>query len=208
MLESRGACIWLTGRSGAGKSTVTAELVALLEQRGRVVTVLDVVPELAKHPFERSSEGKLLRKALVGREVARHGGICICVTVSARAEVRERARELVGADRFLEVFFATPADVAMARKRSRTKRPPLVKRMRRFVRKARNLGRDTDHYEAPQTPALVVDTTHQSPAENARLIVRALEERAFLAVPPSIAPEQGGPGRPAGDAAAAAPPTE
>ena len=46
--NDRGVCIWLTGRSGAGKTTVTDELVPMLMQRGRVVTVLDVVPELAK----------------------------------------------------------------------------------------------------------------------------------------------------------------
>ena len=53
MTNNRGVCIWLTGRSGSGKTTVTNELVPMLERRGRVVTVLDVVPELAKHWDER-----------------------------------------------------------------------------------------------------------------------------------------------------------
>ncbi|HJW84382.1 MAG TPA: adenylyl-sulfate kinase, partial [Anaerolineae bacterium] len=38
---SRGACLWFTGLSGSGKTTTAEALVPLLEQRGRVVTVLD-----------------------------------------------------------------------------------------------------------------------------------------------------------------------
>ena len=180
MVDTRGACVWLTGRSGAGKSTVTKELLVLLEQRNREVTVLDVVPELAKRRFERSSEGKLLRKAFVAREVARHGGLAICVTVSSRAAVRERARDLVGSDRFLEIFFATPRSVTKERKGGRTKKPPMLKRLRRVPRRVRSLFRTTDTFEEPESPDLVIDTSHTTPLENARALLRLLEERGFV----------------------------
>ena len=87
-----GICIWLTGRSGAGKTTLVRAFTPLL----------DTVPELAKQRFERSSEAKLARKAYVAAEVVRHGGIAICVTVSARAQTREAAKARVGAAQFLE----------------------------------------------------------------------------------------------------------
>ena len=180
MTSNRGVCIWLTGRSGAGKTTVTEALVPMLMRRGRVVTVLDVVPELAKHWSERSSEGKLIRKAFVAHEVSRHGGIAICVTVSARTDVRARARALVGPDQFLELYFDTPPDVSASRKASRTKRPPLVKRIRRNVRKVRRLGRPSSSYQAPEVPDLVLDTMHTSPADNALAILDLLETRGFL----------------------------
>jgi sulfate adenylyltransferase len=178
--DNRGVCIWLTGRSGAGKTTVTDELVPMLTRRGRAATVLDVVPELAKHWSERSSEGKLIRKAFVAHEVSRHGGIAICVTVSARADVRARARALVGPDRFLELYFDTPPDVSASRKASRTKRPPLVKRIRRNLRKVRRLGRPPSSYQVPEMPDLVLDTTHTSPGDNALAILDLLETRGFL----------------------------
>ena len=181
MTNNGGVCLWLTGRSGAGKSTVTDELVPMLTRRDRVVTVLDVVPELAKHWSERSSEGKLIRKAFVAHEVSRHGGIAICVTVSARADVRARARTLVGPDRFLELYVDTPPDVSASRKASRTKKPPLVKRIRRSVRKVRRLGRPSSSYQVPEMPDLVLDTTHTSPADNAIAILDLLETRGFLA---------------------------
>ncbi|MEM7287631.1 MAG: adenylyl-sulfate kinase [Actinomycetota bacterium] len=182
-MHQNGVCVWLTGRSGAGKSTVTRELVPLLEAQGRTVSVLDVMPELAKHWAERSSEGKLIRKAVVAREVARHGGIAICVTVSARAEVRERARSIVGDDSFLEIYFDTPADVAASRKAARKKKPPLLKRMRHSLRRVKQRVRPAEAFEEPASPDLVVDATTIPPEVNAQNIVDLLSARGFLADP-------------------------
>lgn len=181
MGEGQGVCLWLTGRSGAGKTTVTAELVPMLESRGRTVTVLDVVPELAKHWAERTSEGKLLRKAFVAREVARHGGVAICVTVSARADVRARAKELVGPDRFVEIYFDTPPDVSAGRKAERTKRTPLLKRLRRLVRRWRRRGKPGSSHQAPQSPDVSLDTALMTPAESAVVIFEFLERHGFVA---------------------------
>ncbi len=178
--SDHGVCIWLTGRSGAGKTTVTNALVPLLERQGTNVTVLDVVPELAKHWAERTSEGKLIRKALVAREVARHGGIAICVTVSARADVRARARSVVGSERFLEVYFDTPHEVSAGRKASRTKRTPAIKRLRRAVRRLRRPGRTGDSYQPPESPDLVVSTAGTSPHQNAEAVLTLLVERGFV----------------------------
>lgn len=177
-----GACIWLTGPSGAGKSTVTSQLLPLLHAAGRSVSVLDVVPVLRKLPCERTSEGKLLRKAFVAGEVARHGGIAVCVTVSARRMVRESARELVGADRFLEILVEAPEVVATARKASRGRRPPLTQRLKRLLAPlvARVLYRGRDSYERPAHADLHIDTSSQTPAEGARAIFDLLVERGFV----------------------------
>jgi sulfate adenylyltransferase len=180
MRADAGVCIWFTGRSGAGKSTVTRALLPLLEQRGRVVTVLDVVPLLAKSWCERTSEGKLLRKALVAGEVARHGGIAICVTVSARRQVRDAAREIVGTDHFLEIYADIPRQVSAARKAERTKKPPPLKRIRRTVRRVRSRRGGTDAYEVPTAPDLTIDTVSVAPEDNARAILDLLVERGFV----------------------------
>jgi sulfate adenylyltransferase len=181
MHADQGVCIWFTGRSGAGKSTVTRALLPLLERRGRVVSVLDVVPLLAKSWCERSSEGKLLRKAFVAGEVARHGGIAICVTVSARNQVRDAAREIVGADRFLEIYAEVPPNVSRMRKAARTRKPPLHKRIRRAVRRVRSLGGGAGGYDVPTAPDLAIDTVSVAPEDNARTILDLLVERGFLA---------------------------
>jgi len=184
MSSSGGVCIWLTGPSGAGKSTLTAELVPMLNAAGLTVSVLDVMPEvMAKQPLERSSRGKLLRKAFVSARIADHGGAAICVTVSARDEVRRDARAMVGPDRFVEVLVRAPRDVTVTRKAAREKRPPLRKRIRAVLRPARRViasarGR-SDHWHTG-TEDLAVDSSAQTPAEGARAVFRLLEERGFV----------------------------
>jgi sulfate adenylyltransferase len=180
MAATGGVCVWLTGRSGAGKSTVTAALVPMLEASGRTVTVLDVVPLLAKAPGERSSAPKLLRKAFVAGEIARHGGIAIAVTVSARAEVRAACRQVVGADRFIEVHADIPPDTSRSRRAARTRKPPLVKRLRRARRGVRARATSAVTYEAPTDPDLKLDTLNVAPEVNARAVVDLLVARGFI----------------------------
>jgi sulfate adenylyltransferase len=177
-----GACVWLTGPSGAGKTTVTRALLPRLESAGRTVTVLDTVPLLAKVPGERGSRGKLLRKAFVASEVVRHGGIVICVTVSATRAVRAEAREIVGADQFLEVHFDLPIDVADARRVQRGSRRSIRKRVKRAFGgiAARLPGRSRGGYEPPIDAEVTIDAASCSPDEGAQLIFTALRARGLL----------------------------
>jgi sulfate adenylyltransferase len=178
----RGVCVWLTGPSGAGKSTVTNELLPLLAESGRTVSVLDVVPVLRKMPCERTSEGKLLRKAFVAGEIVRHGGIVICVTVSARRRIREEARQMIGSDRFVEVLIDAPEEVIAARKAARTHKPSLVKRAKRALGPvvARIASPGHDAYEVPDAPDLRIDTTLRTPMEGAEAIFDLLLGRGFV----------------------------
>jgi sulfate adenylyltransferase len=196
-----GACLWLTGVSGAGKSTVTRALLPLLEERGHTVSVLDVVPALAKQPCERTSEGKLLRKAFVAGEIVRHGGIAICVTVSARRHVREAARDIVGADRFIEVFVDVPDEIAERRRAARGRRVPLRRRLREGARRTIALVRPEPMgtYERPVAPDVTIDSEGQTPEAGANAILAVLRDRGFLR--PDVA---GAPSAPDGFAAAEA----
>ena len=178
-----GVCIWLTGPSGSGKSTVTKVLLPLLEKSGRTVSVLDVVDLLRKLPCERTSEGKLMRKAFVAGEVARHGGIAICVTVSARTRVREEARRMIGADRFLEVLVDAPREVIVARKATRGRTPSFAKHAKRALRPVvrRIAFRGRAPYEVPVAPDLRIDAARGTPAEGAHAIFDLLVERGCVA---------------------------
>jgi sulfate adenylyltransferase len=181
----RGVCIWLTGPSGAGKSTVTNELLPLLAESRRTVSVLDVVHVLRKMRCERTSKGKLLRKAFVAGEVARHGGIAVCVTVSARRRIREEARRMIGSDRFVEVLIDAPEEAIAARKAARQRKPSLVKRAKRALGPvvARIAFRGHDTYEIPVAPDLRIDTSLRTPTEGAQAIFDLLIDRGFV-VPP------------------------
>jgi sulfate adenylyltransferase len=151
----------------------------MLEANGRAYTMLDTVPALAKHWCERSSDGKLLRKAYVAAEVVRHGGIAICVTVSARAEARERARQLVGARNFVEVYVDTPAAEAAQRKAARGRRTPPLKMAKRWLRRLSRSRAGVD-FEVPQSADLVLDGLRQSPESGAHQLWQLLEQRGFL----------------------------
>jgi sulfate adenylyltransferase len=181
-MNSKGICIWFTGRSGAGKSSITNALLPLLDESGRVVSVLDVVPVLKKRWCEKTSEGKLLRKAFVANEIVRHGGVVICVTVSARRRTREAARKLIGPDKFIEVFVDVPLEVANARRARRKHKTPFVKRARRWLRRV--LGslpfRKRRSYQLPSSPDVTIDTSLQSPEESAQVIFQLLLDQGFL----------------------------
>jgi len=184
MTNTKGVCIWFTGRSGAGKSTITNQLIPRLEACGRTITLLDVVPLLAKQWCEKTSEGKLLRKGFVASEVVRHGGIVICVTVSARRETREAVCQMVGPDSFIEVYVEVPQEVALARKAKRAKKRPFIKQVRALLRRILNAVRpgQTMSYEEPTSADLTFDATRQPPEETSEAIFQLLIDRGFLVV--------------------------
>jgi sulfate adenylyltransferase len=186
--RATGVCVWLTGRSGAGKSTVTAQLVPLLESRGRTVSVLDVEPLLGKQWCERTSEGKLLRKGVVAREVVRHGGIAVCVTVSARRATREAVRQIVGPDHFVEVYLDPPVEVSAARKAGRKRKPTMRKRLKALLRRVRALvgGGGSVSYEPPLSPDVRIDSSTLTPADGAAAILAVLEERGVIVSPGDV----------------------
>lgn len=182
MTNSKGACIWFTGLSGAGKSTITEALLPLLDECGRTVSVLDVVPLLKKSWCERTSEGKLLRKAFVASEIVKHGGIAICVTVSARQETRVAARELISPESFIEVLVDVPPEVAKARKAKRKRKPSRLKRAKHALRgyAAKLPFRQKRAYEESISPDLRIDTMRQTPEEGAQAIFQILLDKGFV----------------------------
>ena len=177
-LNRQGFCIWFTGLSGAGKSTIADIVTVLLLERGRQATVLDgdvVRTHLSKGlGFSRADrDTNILRIGYVAAEVVRHHGVTICAAVSPYRSTRDECRKLIGADSFIEVFVDTPIEVCEQRD---TK--GLYAQARRGEIKGFT-GID-DPYEAPLHPELQLQTVNTTPEENARAIIRFLEERGFL----------------------------
>ncbi|MBN1262064.1 MAG: bifunctional sulfate adenylyltransferase/adenylylsulfate kinase [Anaerolineae bacterium] len=177
--HKRGICIWFTGLSGAGKSTVANVLATLLLERGRQSTVLDgdVVRTHLSKGLGFSKEDRdtnILRIAFVAGEIVRHHGVAICAAISPYRKTRSEARRLVnGNGRFIEVFVDTPLEVCEQRDVK-----GLYARARRGEIKAFT-GID-DPYEVPISPEIHLETAGHTPEENAREIIAHLERNGFL----------------------------
>jgi sulfate adenylyltransferase len=173
-----GFCIWFTGLSGAGKSTTAEVVTSLLLERGRHLTVLDgdvVRTHLSKGlGFSREDrDTNILRIGFVASEIVRHKGAVICAAVSPYRAARNECREMVGDDRFVEVFVDTPIEVCEQRD---------VKGLYSQARSGLLKGFTgvDDPYEPPIAPEIVIDTLSSTPEQNARRIIAHLEERGFL----------------------------
>ncbi len=173
-----GFCIWFTGLSGAGKSTIADILAVLLMEQGRQVTLLDgdvVRTHLSKGlGFSKEDRDTNIRRiGFVASEIVRHQGVVICAAVSPYRATRNECRAAVGPDQFIEVFVDTPLEIC----EQRDTKGMYAKARRGEIHGFTGID---DPYEPPSNPELCLTTTDCGPEDNARRIVRLLIERGFL----------------------------
>jgi sulfate adenylyltransferase len=173
----QGFCVWLTGLSGAGKSTTAEILAVLLSSRGRQVTLLDgdvVRTHLsAGLGFDKAGRDTNIRRiGFVASEIARHGGVAVCAAISPYRQTRDEVRKMVG-DNFIEIFVATPLEVCEARDPK-----GLYAKARRG--EIENFTGVNDAYEPPVAAEITLDTINSTAEDNARSIIDFLLERGFV----------------------------
>ena len=115
-----GQVFWLTGLSGSGKSTLANEFAKELTARGIPHTVLDgdslrlgLNRDLGFTEADRVEN--IRRTAEVAKLFAESGLIAIVSLISPYRIDRESAREIIGPNRFVEVFVDTPLEICEAR---------------------------------------------------------------------------------------------
>lgn len=176
--HKQGFCLWFTGLSGSGKSTVAQLVTSLLMERGRQVTVLDgdvVRTHLSKGlGFSREDrDTNILRIGFVAGELVRQHGAVIAAAISPFRAARNECRKLVGEDRFIEIFVNTPVEVCEERD---------VKGLYAKARRGEITGFTgvDDPYEEPRNPEITLDTVKNSPEQNARQIIQYLEDQGLI----------------------------
>jgi sulfate adenylyltransferase len=176
----QGVCVWFTGLSGAGKSTTAEALTVLLLEHGRQVTLLDgdvVRTHLSKGlGFSKDDRDTNIRRiGFVAGEIARHGGIAVCAAISPYRGTRNEVRQMVGTDRFVEVFVDTPLEECERRD---------AKGMYAMARRGEISGWTgiDDPYEAPEHAEIVLDTLRRTAEDNARRILDHLENQGFVRI--------------------------
>ena len=177
----RASVLWLTGLSGAGKSTIANRIEKLLTAQGRHTYLLD--GDNVRHGLNKDlgftaqdRVENIRRVAEVSRLMVDAGLIVLVSFISPFRSERRMARELFAGGEFLEVFIDTP--LAEAERRDVK---GLYKKARRGELK--NFTGIDSPYEAPETPEIRIDTTAMSADEAAEHIVHRLLD---LKVIPSL----------------------
>lgn len=170
MVDSPGTVIWLTGLSGAGKTTIARALAAELAARGDAIEMLDgdalrdLLPDTGFSPQERDRHVR--RTGFMASRLAHHGVTVIAALISPSADARAFVRSICR--RFVEVYVSTPLEECERRDPKQ-----LYARARRG-----DLLQFTGvsaPYEPPTQAEVVIDTRTCSVDEAVRLVLAALD---------------------------------
>ncbi len=148
--------VWLTGLSGSGKSTLAESLAATLSQTGHPVEILDGDAVRRSFSaglgFSREDRRENIRRvALRCRERNKSQVIVVAALISPFAEDRAMAAQIIGKERFREVYLSTTLTVC------ETRDPKGLYQKARRGEIAGFTGVDAP-YEPPPAPCLTLDT--------------------------------------------------
>jgi adenylylsulfate kinase len=175
----RGAVLWFTGLSGSGKSTIAHALDERLYGRGLHSYVLDgdnvragLNSDLGFSAAER--EENIRRIGEVARLFADAGILTITAFISPYRRDRDRARALLPAGRFVEIYVKCPLDVAEERDPKGLYKKARAGEIPQFTGVS-------DPYEEPEAPEVVIDTAEQGVEEALERIEAYLQEKQLIA---------------------------
>jgi sulfate adenylyltransferase len=178
--DRQGFTIFLTGLSGAGKSTIAKVLYArFLEIGDRPVTLLDgdIVRRNLSSQLSFSKEDRdtnVRRIGFVAGEITKNRGIAICAPIApyngTRTEIRNAIESYGG---FIEVHVSTPIKVCETRDRKGMYAKARAGLIKGFT------GVD-DPYEIPKSPEVRIDTSDLTPDEAAQEILLFLGQKGYI----------------------------
>lgn len=172
LLRQRGVMLWFTGLSGSGKSTVAIALERELHRRGLLCRILDgdnirsgINSNLGFSADDRREN--IRRIAEVSKLFVDTGIITLAAFISPTEELRRLAADIIGKEDFKEIYISTP--LAECERRD-------VKGL--YARARRGEVKDftgiSAPFEAPESPALKLDTSVLSVEESVAALVQLL----------------------------------
>ncbi|MBL6794352.1 MAG: adenylyl-sulfate kinase [Synechococcus sp. BS307-5m-G36] len=174
----RSAILWFTGLSGSGKSTLANAVNAALFERGLGTYVLDgdnvrhgLCKDLGFSDADR--EENIRRIGEVAKLFLDAGVIVLTAFVSPFRADRDKARDLVEAGDFFEIFCAADLDVC----ESRDPKGLYAKARSGAIKEFTGIS---SPYEAPDTPELKIDTGAQDLAQSVEVVIKALQDKGVI----------------------------
>ena len=178
--SGQGFTIFLTGLSGAGKSTIARILYAgFLEIGTRPVTLLDgdIVRRNLSSELNFSKEHRdinVRRIGFVASEITKNRGVAICAPIAPYERTRAGIRQSIEAyGGFIEVHVATPVEECEKRDRKGMYAKARAGILKGFTGVA-------DPYEIPAAPEVRIDTTSLTPEESAREILLFISRKGYI----------------------------
>jgi adenylyl-sulfate kinase len=180
MADRKGFTLWLTGLSGAGKTTLATILATELRARGGSVEVLDgdeVRTNLSKGlGFSKEDRDTNIRRiGYVCRLLSRNGVGTVSAAISPYSAIRDEVRRSVEQDgaEFIEVFVKCPIAVLAERDVKGLYKKALAGELQGFTGVS-------DPYEEPLAPDVVVETDRESVEFSTSKILLKLEQRGLI----------------------------
>jgi adenylylsulfate kinase len=173
LLGQRGLCVWFTGLSGSGKTTIAIALEKELHLKGILTQILDgdniragINNNLGFSEVDRLEN--IRRIAEVTKLFVNCGVVTICCFVSPTEEIRSIAKSIIGEDDFVEVFVNTPLAICEQRD---------VKGLYAKARtgEIKDFTGISSPFEEPKNPAIVVKTNEISVQESVTMIIEKLK---------------------------------
>lgn len=172
LLGQRGVMLWLTGLSGSGKSTIAIALERELHKRGLLCRILDGdnIRSGLNNNLGFSEEDRtenIRRIAEIGKLFVDTGIITIAAFISPNNDLRQMAARIIGSEDFLEIFISTPLEECEKRD---------VKGLYAKARRGeiKNFTGISAPFEAPERPALSLDTSKMSLEESVRCLLELI----------------------------------
>jgi len=178
LISQKGLCIWLTGLSGSGKTTIAKNVSYRLHKQGYITQVLDgdnIRLGINKN-LSFSIEDRLenvRRTAEIAKLFIQNGIITICCLVSPNEEIRELAKKIIGQKDFFEVFIDTSIEECEKRD---TK--GLYKKARKG--EINNFTGISSPFEKPKNTSLRILTEGMSIEESSSLLLKSISPKIKL----------------------------
>lgn len=175
LLKQHSVMIWFTRLSGSGKSTIAIALERELQKRGLLCRILDGdnIRSGINNNLGFSAEDRIeniRRIAEIGKLFVDTGIITIAAFISPNNDIREMAANIIGKEDFMEIYVSTPIEECERRD---------VKGLYAKARKGeiKNFTGISAPFEAPQHPALSLDTSKLSVEESVNKLLELILPR-------------------------------